>query len=63
VQLVRNLPHWPILAADTTVTLDGRILGKPAIANEAAAMLRRYSGRAHSVLTAVAAALIKASWR
>ncbi|OYY95071.1 MAG: septum formation inhibitor Maf [Hydrogenophilales bacterium 28-61-23] len=55
-QRVRNLPHWPILAADTTVTLDGRILGKPVDATEAAAMLRRYSGRAHTVLTAVAAA-------
>jgi septum formation protein len=55
-QSVRNLPHWPILAADTTVTLDGRILGKPADRDAAAAMLRRYSGRAHSVLTAVAAA-------
>lgn len=55
-QQVRNLPHWPILAADTTVTLDGRILGKPETREAAAAMLRRYSGRAHSVLTAVAAA-------
>jgi septum formation protein len=55
-QSVRNLPDWPILAADTTVTLDGRILGKPADREEAAAMLRCYSGRAHTVLTAVAAA-------
>lgn len=56
VQQVRNLPHWPILAADTTVTLDGHILGKPADRDEAVAMLRRYSGRSHHVLTAVAAA-------
>jgi len=56
VQRARKLPPWPILAADTTVTLDGQILGKPADMAEAAAMLRRYSGRAHSVLTAVAAA-------
>ena len=55
-QARRNLPLWPILAADTTVTLDGRILGKPADAAEAEAMLRRYSGRAHTVFTAVAAA-------
>jgi septum formation protein len=55
-QLGRRLPAWPILAADTTVTLDGHILGKPANEAEAAAMLRRYSGRAHTVLTAVAAA-------
>lgn len=43
-----------ILAADTTVAVDGRILGKPADAGEAADMLRRLSGRAHSVFTAVA---------
>jgi septum formation protein len=55
VQSARKLPPWPILAADTTVTLDGHILGKPADMVEAAAMLRRYSGRAHTVLTAVAA--------
>ena len=55
-QARRNLPLWPILAADTTVTLDGHILGKPADAAEAEAMLRRYSGRAHTVFTAVAAA-------
>jgi septum formation protein len=54
----RKLPPWPILAADTTVTLDGHILGKPASAAEAAAMLRRYSGRAHTALTGVAAAYL-----
>ena len=58
VQNVRNLPHWPILAADTTVTLDGHILGKPTNRDEATAMLRRYSGRSHTVLTAVAAAYL-----
>lgn len=55
-QQVRNLPLWPILAADTTVTLDGQILGKPTDRDAAAAMLQHYSGRTHSVLTAVAAA-------
>ena len=44
----------PVLAADTLVTLDGRILGKPRDAGEAAAMLRLLSGRTHRVLTAVA---------
>lgn len=43
-----------VLAADTTVVLDGAILGKPADADEAAAMLRRLSGRTHHVLTGVA---------
>lgn len=55
-QKCRQLPTWPILAADTTVTLDGRILGKPETEAEAADMLQRYSGRSHTVLTAVAVA-------
>jgi len=54
--LGRNLPPWPVLAADTTVTLDRHILGKPADSREAADMLRAYSGRTHMVLTAVAVA-------
>ena len=44
-----------VLGADTTVVLDGRILGKPRDAGEAAAMLRSLSGREHQVLTAVCA--------
>ncbi|MFZ1536660.1 MAG: Maf family protein [Chromatiaceae bacterium] len=44
----------PVLAADTLVTLDGRILGKPRDAEEAAAMLGLLSGRTHRVLSAVA---------
>lgn len=52
----RGLPARPIVAADTTVTLDDDILGKPADAAEASAMLRRLSGRVHRVLTAVSVA-------
>jgi septum formation protein len=52
--LQRNLPHAPVLAADTTVTVDGAILGKPADRTEAASMLQRLSGRSHEVLTGVA---------
>ncbi len=48
-----GLPAWPVLGADTTVTLDGRILGKPADAAEATAMLESLSGRTHQVLTAL----------
>ena len=44
----------PVLAADTLVACEGRILGKPADAAEAAAMLRQLSGRVHVVLTGVA---------
>ncbi|WP_334189888.1 Maf family protein [Noviherbaspirillum sp.] len=52
--LWRRLPVRTVLAADTTVTIDGRILGKPADPTEAAEMLRALSGRTHQVLTSVA---------
>ena len=42
-----------VIAADTTVDLDGRILGKPADAAEARAMLADLSGRTHFVHTGV----------
>lgn len=41
-----------VLAADTTVALDGRILGKPGDAAEAGTMLRALRGRTHQVHTA-----------
>ena len=44
----------PVLAADTTVVLDGAILGKPLDDADARAMLARLAGRAHEVLTGVA---------
>ena len=43
-----------VLGADTTVTLDGHILGKPENAIDAARMLRMLSGRTHRVITGVA---------
>lgn len=43
----------PILGADTTVILDGEVLGKPRDAADAAGMLRRLSGQEHAVHTAV----------
>lgn len=49
-----GLPPAPILCADTTVAVGRRILGKPADADEARAMLAALSGRSHRVLTAVA---------
>src|SRR5690606_11899164 len=45
-----------VLAADTAVVLDGRILGKPADREQGLAMLRALSGREHQVMTAVAVA-------
>lgn len=43
-----------VLAADTTVTDDGEILGKPVDEHKARRMLRRLRGRSHQVLTALA---------
>jgi septum formation protein len=51
---MRRMPLRPVLSADTTVTIDGEILGKPADPKEAYAMLERLSGRTHQVLTSVA---------
>lgn len=48
-----STPGDLIIAADTIVTLDGDILGKPASDSEAARMLRRLSGRKHDVYTGV----------
>ncbi len=42
-----------ILGADTAVVVDGDILGKPRDDEDAAAMLRRLSGRRHDVMTGV----------
>jgi septum formation protein len=46
----------PVLAADTTVVLDGIVFGKPADRADARRMLGLLSGRTHEVLTAVALA-------
>ncbi len=46
-------PDAPVLAADTAVVLDGRILGKPADEADAMRMLTALSGRRHEVLTAI----------
>jgi septum formation protein len=53
---LRRLPPRPVLAADTTLDVDGEIVGKPADDADAAAILARLSGRAHRVLTAIAIA-------
>jgi septum formation protein len=45
-----------VLAADTTVVVDGVLLGKPADARDATEMLSRLSGRTHEVMTGVAVA-------
>ena len=47
-------PALPVLAADTGVVVDQRVLGKPRDRADALAMLRLLSGRSHRVLSAVA---------
>jgi septum formation protein len=47
-------PAQRVLGADTTVTIDGQILGKPTDDADAARMLRLLSGRTHRVITGVA---------
>jgi septum formation protein len=46
------------LGADTTVVIDGEVLGKPADLAESERMLRRLSGREHTVHTAVALCIV-----
>jgi septum formation protein len=50
----RRLPRRPLLAADTTLDLDGEIIGKPRDVLDAENILARLSGRTHRVLSAVA---------
>ncbi|WNH47688.1 MULTISPECIES: Maf-like protein [Stenotrophomonas] len=52
--LVADDPHACVLGADTEVVLDGEVFGKPVDTADAAAMLRRLSGRTHQVMTVVA---------
>ncbi len=53
VEVASRVSHSVILSADTVVTLDGEILGKPADEQDAVRMLRKLSGRDHWVYTAV----------
>jgi septum formation protein len=53
-QLAPTHPDITVLGADTTVTLDNQILGKPESPEDAARMLRLLSGRTHRVITGVA---------
>lgn len=56
-------PVRPILAADTCVSLDGCVMGKPADNDHARAMLQRLSARTHSVVTAVVVKLEDQVWQ
>jgi septum formation protein len=49
-----DLARRPVLGADTSVIVDGRVLGKPCDRAEGLAMLSTLSGREHQVLSGVA---------
>jgi septum formation protein len=49
---VKRRPGQWVLAADTTVTIDGEILGKAATPEEATYMIKRLAGKVHQVMTA-----------
>ena len=53
MSVAQTHPDAVVLAADTLVALDDAIIGKPEDLNEAAQILRRLSGRTHSVCSAV----------
>jgi septum formation protein len=55
-RLTGQSARMPVLAADTAVVVDNRILGKPEDREEAIAMLKMLAGRRHKVLTGVALA-------
>ena len=53
-------PHRPVLGVDTSVEVDGAILGKPASLEEAQLMLQRLSGKTHTVVSGLC--LLTAGW-
>lgn len=62
-KVAQRYPGEWVLGADTIVVLEGRILGKPADAPEAARMLLRLSGRSHEVITGLCLAHERAEVR
>lgn len=54
--LIAQQDDYRVLAADTTITLDGDIIGKPADQEQCRCILGQLSARQHLVLTAVALA-------
>ena len=51
--VARHYPDAVVIGADTSVTIDGFVLGKPAGHHEAREMLRALSGRQHQVMSGV----------
>ena len=53
MEVASRVSQSVVLSADTIVTIDGKILGKPRDEAEAFRMLKKLSGRQHSVCTAI----------
>jgi septum formation protein len=53
--VARDAPNALVIGSDTTVVVDGDVLGKPRDDADAAEMLARLSGRSHVVMTGIAA--------
>ncbi|MDO5715072.1 MAG: nucleoside triphosphate pyrophosphatase [Tissierellia bacterium] len=49
--IAKDYKNHIIISADTVVSIDGEILGKPEDREDAAAMIQKLSGRNHQVLT------------
>ena len=56
--IINKLPIFPVLAADTMVTLEAEIFGKPNSKEHAISMLMQLSGRVHSVISGVTIGII-----
>jgi nucleoside triphosphate pyrophosphatase len=54
MSIAQMRPDAVVLAADTLVSLENQIIGKPADLDDAARMLQRLNGRTHEVCSAVA---------
>jgi septum formation protein len=53
ISSARRFPDKVVLAADTLVAIDGKVIGKPADLEDARKILQRLSGRVHEVCSAV----------
>jgi len=62
-QVAQAMPEVLVIAADTLVVLEGRVLGKPRSRDEAISMLTRLRGRRHVVHTGLALAQLSSSLR
>ena len=60
--LLARVQSGLIIAADTTVSLDGEVLGKPTDADDAVKMLRRLRARAHIVFSSVTLVNPQTGW-